>query len=157
MPRHRERPMHCSKSCGSAVADPRTLLQYRLVLGLLRRPMSKPPLRPYRLGWYGDEGLGDRLIAAISAGIKTATAAPSYDPEEGKPGDLLALVDKTGKRHATLRVTVVELRLFADFDEALAAKLGAALSDIRAMTSFANSRPIGPEEEMRVTHFEVVK
>ena len=119
--------------------------------------MSTPPLRPYRIGWFGDEGLGDRLIAAILAGRKTATASPSYDPEEGKPGDLMSLVDKSGKRHGTLRVTHVELRRFGDFDEPLADKLGAALSDIRALTSFANSRPIGPEEEMRVTHFEVVR
>lgn len=119
--------------------------------------MSASPLRPYRIGWYGDDGLGERLIQAVLTGRKTATAAPSYDPEEGAEGELLALVDKSGKTRATMRITRVELRRFADFDEALAAKLGAPLADIKSMTSFANSRPIGPEEDMRVTYFELVR
>ncbi|TBR21592.1 ASCH domain-containing protein [bacterium] len=118
--------------------------------------MSARPLRPYRIGWYGDDGLGERLIQAVLEGRKTATAAPSYDPEEGAEGELLALVDKGGKRRGTLRITRVELRRFSDFDEPLAARLGAPLADIKAMTSFANSRPIGPDEEMRVTYFELV-
>ena len=119
--------------------------------------MSASPLRPYRIGWYGDDGLGERLILAVLDGRKTATAAPAYDPEEGSEDELLSLVDKSGKKRGTLRITRVELRPFSAFDEALAAKLGAPLSDIKAMTSFANSRPIGPEEEMRVTYFELVK
>jgi len=118
--------------------------------------MSASPLRPYRIGWYGDDGLGERLIQAVLTGRKTATAAPSYDPEEGAEGELLSLVDKGGKVRGTLRIVKVELRPFSGFDEALAAKLGAPLADIKAMTPFANSRPIGPDEEMRVTHFELV-
>lgn len=119
--------------------------------------MSASPLRPYRIGWYGDDGLGERLIQAVLDGRKTATAAPAYDPEEGKEGELLNLVDKGGKVRGTLRITRVELRPFSTFDDALAAKLGAPLEEIRKMTSFANSRPLGPEEEMRVTYFELVK
>lgn len=126
------------------------------MLGLLRRAMTAEPLRPYRLGWYGDDGLGEKLISAVLSGRKTATAAPSYDPEEGKAGDLLSLVDKGGKKHGTLRITVVELRRFGDFDEALAAKLGTTLAEVRRLTSFANSRPIRPDEEMRITYFELV-
>lgn len=119
--------------------------------------MSTPPLRPYRIGWYGDEGLGEHLIAAVLSGHKTATASPSYDPEEGKPGELMVLVDKAGKRHGTVRITHVELRPFAEFDDALAARLGATLADIKARSAFANSRPIRPDEEMRITYFELVK
>ncbi len=118
--------------------------------------MSSEPKRFFRFGWYGDDGLGEKLIANILAGRKTATAAPSYDPEDGKVGEVLPLADKGGKVYGVVRITSVEYRPFGEFDEALAAKLGAPLEQIRSLTSFANSRPIRPEEEMRITHFELV-
>ena len=112
----------------------------------------------FRFGWNGDSGLGEYLLEKILAGRKTATTCPSYDPEEGLVGAVLPLVDKAGKPLGRIRITRVELRPYGSFDQELAQALGGKdVDEVRKMLSFANSRELGPEEEMRVTYFELLK
>ncbi len=113
-------------------------------------------MRAYRFGWHGDNGVGEYLIHRILSGEKTATACPAYDPVEAEPGETLRLVDKQGRERGTLRITGREHRPFGEFDEALAAKLGMTLEELRHATSVANSREIRPSEPMRITYFEIV-
>jgi uncharacterized protein YhfF len=116
-------------------------------------------VKRFRFGWYGDGGLGERLIETILAGRKTATSCPAYDPEDAdlKAGDELQLVDKHGTVRGQLVVTLVELRSFGTFDEALAAKEGVTLPELKEKMNFANGRQIRAEEEMRVVHFQLVR
>lgn len=113
----------------------------------------------FRFGWYGDNGLGERMIQAILAGRKTATACPAYDPEDAdlKAGDELQLVDKHGTVRANMVVTVVENRTFGSFDEDLARREGVTLDELREKMNFANGRKIRDDEDMRVVHFRVVQ
>ena len=114
-------------------------------------------MKRFRFGWYGDGGLGEKMIQAILSGRKTATACPAYDPEDSelKAGDKLMLVDKQGNERGRLVVTQVELRDFRTFDEALARKEGVTLAELKEKMDFANGRKIRDEEEMRVVHFRV--
>lgn len=116
-------------------------------------------LKRFKFGWYGDNGLGERLIGEILAGRKTATCCPAYDPEDSdlKAGDKLELVDKHGKIRGQLVVTRIEFRNYGDFDEALASKEGATLEILKAGICNANGRQIRDDEEMRITHFALVK
>ncbi|MBI3551443.1 MAG: ASCH domain-containing protein [Elusimicrobia bacterium] len=115
--------------------------------------------KKFKFGWYGDGGLGEKLIEAIASGRKTATSCPAYDPEDAglKVGDKLDLTDKHGKVRANLVVTNIELRPFGSFDDKLAAREGTTLEELKRSTSFANGREIRPEEEMRVIYFELVQ
>jgi uncharacterized protein YhfF len=112
--------------------------------------------RRFKYGWFGDGGLGEKLISAILSGRKTATACPTYDPEDAelKVGDTLELIDKHGHSRAMLVVTGIELRSYASFDEALAAREGTTLPELQENMKFANGREIPPDEEMRVVYFE---
>lgn len=116
-------------------------------------------MKRFRFGWYGDGGLGERMIQTILSGRKTATSCPAYDPEDAdlKAGDDLQLVDKHGTVRATLLVTLVEVRPFGAFDDALAAEEGVTLAELKDKMNFANGRQIRPDEEMRVVHFRLVK
>jgi uncharacterized protein YhfF len=116
-------------------------------------------VKRFRFGWYGDGGLGERMIQTILAGRKSATSCPAYDPEDAdlKAGDDLQLVDKHGTVRATLLVTLVEVRPFGSFDDALAAEEGVTLAELKDKMNFANGRQIRPDEEMRVVHFRLVK
>lgn len=115
-------------------------------------------MKPFKFGWFGDGGLGERLISHILAGRKTATSCPAYDPEDAdlKAGDALRLMDKHGKTRASLVVTGIELRPFGKFDEALAAREGTTLPELLESTKFANGRELRPDEEMRIVHFQLV-
>lgn len=117
------------------------------------------PLKPFRFGWFGDGGLGEKLIQAILDGRKTATTCPAYDPEDAelKVGDVLQLTDKHGKARGTLVVTNVELRPLKDFDERLAERVGCRLEELLDNAKFANGRELRPDEEMRIIHFELVR
>ncbi|MEK7389978.1 MAG: ASCH domain-containing protein [Elusimicrobiota bacterium] len=113
----------------------------------------------FRFGWYGDGGLGERLISSILAGRKTATACPAYDPEDAElaAGDELSLVDKHGNFRAKLVVTSVELRLFGSFDQDLADREAITLAELKEKMNFANGRQIQEDEAMRVVHFRVLR
>lgn len=113
--------------------------------------------KKFKFGWYGDGGLGERLIQSILAGRKTATCSPIYDPEDAelKAGDRLELTDKHGKVRGTLVVTRIETRPYKSFDEALAYCEGGTLAELKERIRFANGRDIRPDEEMRIVHFMV--
>lgn len=111
----------------------------------------------FKFGWYGDNGLGEALIVKILSGEKTASMCPAYDPEEAAAGETLHIIDKSGKTRAKIRVLRIENRKFGDVDDDLAGILGADLDTIRRISSFANSRPIASDEEMRVVHFELIE
>jgi len=112
--------------------------------------------RAYKFGWYGDSGLGDALIDKILSGEKTASLCPAYDPEEAAVGELLRVVDKTGKTRAVIKIVRMEYLKFSSVTDDLARNIGSTLEDIRRISSFANSRPIGDDEEMRATYFELI-
>ena len=69
-------------------------------------------------GYDGDGGLGDRLLAAVLRGEKTATSSLAVEYLSGEPlprvGEQLTLVDHVGRLHGlveTTRVTIVPLHL----------------------------------------------
>ena len=99
------------------------------------------------------------MIQTILAGRKSATSCPAYDPEDAdlKAGDELQLVDKHGTLRGQLVVTLVELRPFGGFDEALALKEGVTLPELKEKMNFANGRLIRDDEEMRVVHFRLLR
>lgn len=116
-------------------------------------------VKRFRFGWYGDGGLGEKMIQAILSGRKTATACPAYDPEDSElqENDALQLVDKHGGERGRLVVTLVELRAFGSFDDALAREEGVTLAELKEKMNFANGRTLRDDEEMRVVHFRVVR
>jgi uncharacterized protein YhfF len=112
----------------------------------------------FRFGWYGDGGMGEKMISSVLAGHKTATACPAYDPEDAelKAGEDLELVDKHGTLRAQLVVTSVELRAFSAVDQALARCVGVTLPEFKEKMDFANGRKVRDDEQIRVVHFRVV-
>jgi len=69
-----------------------------------------------RFGYDGDRGLGDRLLAAVLRGEKTATSSLAVEYLSGDPlprvGERLTLVDHGGRPHGiveTTRVTIIPL------------------------------------------------
>lgn len=115
--------------------------------------------KKFKFGWFGDGGLGERLISAILSGKKSATSCPAYDPEDAdlQVEDSLDLTDKYSRSRATLVVTDVEVRTYGSFDEALASREGATLQELQDGICFANGREIRPDEEMRVVYFKLVE
>lgn len=115
-------------------------------------------VKPFKLGWMGDGGMGERLIGAILSGCKTATSCPLADPEDAvfDVGDRLQLIDKHDKSRGVLLVTRVELRPFGKFDDDIAKALGLPLAELRHAAHFANGRELPAEEMMRVVHFEIL-
>ncbi|MGH3095859.1 MAG: ACT domain-containing protein [Streptosporangiales bacterium] len=72
-------------------------------------------------GYEGDDGLGDRLLAAVLRGEKTATSSLAIEYLSGEPlprvGERLPLVDHKGKAYGTVEttaVTIVPLHLVGD-------------------------------------------
>ncbi len=72
-------------------------------------------------GYDGDGGLGDRLVAAVLRGEKTATSSLAVEYLTGDPlprvGERLPLVDHQGAVHGTVettRVTITPLHLVGD-------------------------------------------
>lgn len=114
--------------------------------------------KPFKFGWFGDGGLGERLIQLILDGRKTATICPDYDPVDSdlKAGDALDLQDKHGKSRGMLVVIAVEHRRLDQVDEMLATHVGMPLADLRESLRFANGRELRPDEMLRVTFFRLV-
>lgn len=115
-------------------------------------------MRKYKFGWHGDNGLGEQLIQAILAGRKTACVCPAYDPADSdvREGEELALSDKHGSERGVIRVTAIEARTFSELDDVLAAQCGTTLEELISLLHYANSRKIRPDEEMRITRFELL-
>ncbi|HBL16773.1 MAG: hypothetical protein A2X36_00425 [Elusimicrobia bacterium GWA2_69_24] len=107
-------------------------------------------------GWYGDNDLGERLIGLILSGGKTATACPIYDPPEAAVGERMAILDKAGRQRAVIRITRQEIRKWRDFDADLAGRIGMSLEELGHALPAANSRELSPDEELRVTYFQLV-
>lgn len=82
-------------------------------------PPSAPKVMSF--GYEGDGGLGDRLLAAVLRGEKTATSSLAIEYLSGEPlprvGERLTLVDHKGETYGTVEttaVTVVPLHLVGD-------------------------------------------
>ena len=74
-----------------------------------------------RFGYDGDRGLGDRLLAAVLRGEKTATSSLAVEYLSGDPlprvGERLTLVDHGVRPHGiveTTRVTIIPLHIVGD-------------------------------------------
>ena len=72
-------------------------------------------------GYNGDPGLGDRLLAAVLSGEKTATSSLAVEYLSGEPlprvGQRLTLVNHAGQSHGaveTTRVRIIPLHLIGD-------------------------------------------
>ncbi len=72
-------------------------------------------------GYLGDRGLGDRLLAAVLRGEKTATSSLAVQYLSGEPlprlGQRLTLIDHDGRTHGvveTTRVRIIPLDLIDD-------------------------------------------
>jgi uncharacterized protein YhfF len=73
-------------------------------------------IRPLSFGYPGDGGLGDRLIAAVLSGEKTATSSLAVEYLSGEPlprvGERLELTGHDGRTYGlveTTRVTIAPL------------------------------------------------
>jgi len=64
-------------------------------------------------GYDGDGGLGDRLLAAVLRGEKTATSSLAVEYLSGEPlprvGQHSELVDQAGRRHGRIETTRVRI------------------------------------------------
>lgn len=72
-------------------------------------------------GYDGDQGLGDRLLAAVLRGEKTATSSLAVEYLTGEPlprvGQHLTLMDHGGRPHGvveTTRVRIIPVHLVGD-------------------------------------------
>lgn len=69
--------------------------------------------RTMSFGYDGDGGLGDRLLAAVLRGDKTATSSLAVEYLSGEPlprvGERLELVDHGGRRYGTVEITRVRI------------------------------------------------
>lgn len=72
-------------------------------------------------GYDSDRGLGDRLLAAVLRGEKTATSSLAVEYLSGEPlprvGERLTLVDHDGRPHGvveTTRVAIIPMHLVED-------------------------------------------
>ncbi|MBI3289365.1 MAG: ASCH domain-containing protein [Elusimicrobia bacterium] len=111
----------------------------------------------FQIGWFGDGGLGERMIQLILSGRKTSTTCPSYDTWDAnaKIGDTLELIDKHGRVHGTIVIMKIETRRWDAFDESLASAEGMTLAELSERLRLANAHDIRPDEEMRVVHFRL--
>jgi signal transduction histidine kinase/uncharacterized protein YhfF len=90
------------------------------------------PVAPYRtarepfleLGYRGDDGLGERLIAQVIAGRKTVTASPARDWDLGggppQIGQRLPVHDPEGRRRTIVEVERVSVLPFAEIGDDVA-------------------------------------
>lgn len=121
--------------------------------------MVATALRKIQLGWYGDNGLGEKLLQLILSGRKTVTTCPAYDKGEveAKVGDQITVTDKHGRARCVIEVTAIEHKPLGQFDEALAAAAGVTLQELVDNVRFGNARSVKQDEEMRVVRFRVLK
>jgi signal transduction histidine kinase/uncharacterized protein YhfF len=106
-------------------------LEVESVPGAGTRLRASIPLAPWRdsrepfieFGYEGDDGEGERSIAQIVAGTKTASVslAREWDLEGGPPkiGQRIPITDHHGNRRAVVEVTRVALLPFGQIDDAV--------------------------------------
>lgn len=89
-----------------------------------------------RFGYDGDGGLGDRLLAAVLRGEKTATSslAIEYSSEDPLPevGERFELIDLAGRRHGMVETTRVKVMLLEEVGDEVAHDEGEGLPDVDA-------------------------
>src|SRR5262245_51378831 len=112
-----------------------------------------------QLGWYGDDGLGERMIQLILDGRKTVTTCPAYDKGdvEAQVGDRITLTDKHGRARCVIEVLRIEIRPLGKFDEALASAAGMTLAQLNENVRLGNARQVKEDEDMRVVVFRVTE
>ncbi len=91
-----------------------------------------------QFGWNGDNGIGERLIAQIIEGTKTATAGPLSLYTQAELADLrqsvgkpVTVTDKSGNPRCNIRITEVFETTFGNPDPRLVAGEGYG-TDVRA-------------------------
>ena len=132
--------------------------------------MAFPVVNGMRSIQFGTPGSSrSRLVSLVVGGVKRATAGTlEWDyVAEREPiehvGEKLAVLDNDHRHVATIRVTNVELRRFADVPDDFALAEGEGdLSgdDFRASHSAywsALGLPIGDDTEIVLVHFELVE
>ncbi len=84
-------------------------------------------------GYPGDGGLGDRLLAAVLAGVKTATSSLAVEYLSGEPlprvGERLPLVDHSGAQHGVVEITKVRMIPLAEVGDDVARDEGEGFRD----------------------------
>ena len=85
-------------------------------------------------GYPGDGGLGDRLIAAVPAGEKTATSSLAVEYLDGTPlprvGERLVLTDHGGGTHGVVETTQVRIVPLHEVDDAVARDEGEGFASV---------------------------
>jgi uncharacterized protein YhfF len=119
-------------------------------------------LPDFGLGWPGTE-LRDRLVEAVLAGDKTATAGlhgAFEDDPAPEAGDRFALVDAAGTERAIVEVTEVRVLPAAEIDLQLARNEGegfASVQDWHAAHERFFERTIEPDTLVDAIRFRVVE
>jgi uncharacterized protein YhfF/GNAT superfamily N-acetyltransferase len=89
--------------------------------------------RAMSFGYDGDGGLGDRLVAAVLSGAKTATSSLAVEYLSGEPlprvGEQLALLDHAGRQHGTVGTTRVTVIALSDVGDDIAHEEGEGFGD----------------------------
>lgn len=87
-------------------------------------------------GYPGDGGLGDRLIAAVLTGAKTATSHLAVEHLDGTPlprvGERLTLVDHDGRAHGVVETTGVRIVPLHEVGDDVARDEGEGFADAAA-------------------------
>lgn len=89
-----------------------------------------------RFGYDGDGGLGERLLAAVLRGQKTATSSLLVEFADGEPlpraGEVKTLVDADGRARGTVETTRVEVVALDAVGDAIAHAEGEGFADAAA-------------------------
>ena len=84
-------------------------------------------------GYDGDGGLGDRLLAAVLRGEKTATSSLAVEYLSGEPlprvGQQSELVDHSGHRHGMIETTQVRIIPLSEVGDDVAGDEGEGFAD----------------------------
>jgi uncharacterized protein YhfF len=119
-------------------------------------------LPDFGLGWPGTE-LRDRLVEAVLAGNKTATAGlhgAFEDDPTPEVGDRFALVDAAGAERAIVEVTEVRVLPAAEIDVQFASDEGEGFESVEdwhvAHERFFE-RTIEPDTQINAIRFRVVE
>ena len=84
-------------------------------------------------GYDGDGGLGDRLLAAVLRGEKTATSSLAVEYLSGDPlprvGQRSELVDRAGHRHGLIETTRVRIIPLNEIGDDVARDAGEGFAD----------------------------
>jgi uncharacterized protein YhfF len=123
--------------------------------------VSRPSDLPkFGLGYPGTE-LRRRLVAAVLAGAKTATAGLAADAEEPTAtGARYVVEDETGTRRAIIEVTEVRVVPASKIDLAFARDEGEgfeSVEDWREAHERFFERPIEPDTMIEAIRFRVVE